>query len=200
MTCHVVLYTCLSIFCVSLTFVCAALVHWIWAFITLTTYQPIWTNYGLMNQFNSHILSVLIQNAREVDIIKMWYMLCLWSLWASFMHFTFFVSNSYIFRLSCTRLGQWAIGYVTSDGNILQTIPHNKPLFQALIDGCRESLYVSYQTHSLFIWHPACILIGCVMSTMATLYTKWEVINCGLIIHIWFVPFLPFFFSNTVNP
>lgn len=47
---------------------------------------------------------------------------------------------SYIFRLSCTRLGQWAIGYVTSDGNILQTIPHNKPLFQALIDGCREGL------------------------------------------------------------
>ena len=47
---------------------------------------------------------------------------------------------SYIFRLSCTRLGQWAIGYVTGDGNILQTIPHNKPLFQALIDGSREGL------------------------------------------------------------
>lgn len=47
---------------------------------------------------------------------------------------------SYIFRLSCTRLGQWAIGYVTADGNILQTIPHNKPLFQALIDGYREGL------------------------------------------------------------
>ena len=49
-------------------------------------------------------------------------------------------SHSYIFRLSCTRLGQWAIGYVTADGNILQTIPHNKPLFQALIDGFREGL------------------------------------------------------------
>lgn len=49
-------------------------------------------------------------------------------------------SLSYIFRLSCTRLGQWAIGYVTADGNILQTIPHNKPLFQALIDGYREGL------------------------------------------------------------
>ncbi|XP_048839105.1 LOW QUALITY PROTEIN: E3 ubiquitin-protein ligase CBL-like [Brienomyrus brachyistius] len=46
--------------------------------------------------------------------------------------------GSYIFRLSCTRLGQWAIGYVTADGNILQTIPHNKPLFQALIDGFRK--------------------------------------------------------------
>lgn len=53
------------------------------------------------------------------------------------------LSHSYIFRLSCTRLGQWAIGYVTSDGNILQTIPNNKPLFQALIDGYREGLYVN---------------------------------------------------------
>ncbi|KAG9348602.1 hypothetical protein JZ751_002340 [Albula glossodonta] len=50
--------------------------------------------------------------------------------------------GSYIFRLSCTRLGQWAIGYVTNDSNILQTIPPNKPLFQALIDGCREGFYL----------------------------------------------------------
>ncbi|KAK6316571.1 hypothetical protein J4Q44_G00119710 [Coregonus suidteri] len=50
--------------------------------------------------------------------------------------------GSYIFRQSCTRLGQWAIGYVTNDGKILQTIPHNKPLFQALIDGCREGFYL----------------------------------------------------------
>ncbi|XP_020501708.1 E3 ubiquitin-protein ligase CBL-B-B isoform X4 [Labrus bergylta] len=50
--------------------------------------------------------------------------------------------GSYIFRLSCTRLGQWAIGYVTNDGNILQTIPNNKPLFQALIDGYREGFYL----------------------------------------------------------
>ncbi|XP_054873212.1 E3 ubiquitin-protein ligase CBL-B isoform X10 [Amphiprion ocellaris] len=50
--------------------------------------------------------------------------------------------GSYIFRLSCTRLGQWAIGYVTNDCNILQTIPHNKPLFQALIDGYREGFYL----------------------------------------------------------
>lgn len=63
------------------------------------------------------------------------------------------LSDSYIFRLSCTRLGQWAIGYVTSDGNILQTIPHNKPLFQALIDGYREGLYVTCHTHS-HTWSP----------------------------------------------
>lgn len=60
--------------------------------------------------------------------------------WRRSCVFTGLVFLSYIFRLSCTRLGQWAIGYVTADGNILQTIPHNKPLFQALIDGYREGL------------------------------------------------------------
>ncbi|XP_046482856.1 E3 ubiquitin-protein ligase CBL-B isoform X2 [Neodiprion pinetum] len=50
--------------------------------------------------------------------------------------------GSYVFRLSCTRLGQWAIGYVTSDSDILQTIPHNKSLIQALLDGYREGFYL----------------------------------------------------------
>ncbi|XP_069497096.1 E3 ubiquitin-protein ligase CBL-C isoform X2 [Ambystoma mexicanum] len=50
--------------------------------------------------------------------------------------------GSYIFRQSCTRLGQWAIGYVTQDGNILQTIPQNKPLFQALMEGEKERFYL----------------------------------------------------------
>lgn len=45
------------------------------------------------------------------------------------------------YRLSCTRLGQWAIGYVTGDGEILQTIPQNKSLCQALLDGHRLVLY-----------------------------------------------------------
>ncbi|XP_072166212.1 uncharacterized protein [Diadema setosum] len=49
--------------------------------------------------------------------------------------------GSYIFRLSCTRLGQWAIGYVTQEKTILQTIPQNKSLCQALIDGNREGFY-----------------------------------------------------------
>lgn len=44
------------------------------------------------------------------------------------------------YRLSCTRLGQWAIGYVTSDGEILQTIPQNKSLCQALLDGHRQEM------------------------------------------------------------
>uniref|UniRef100_A0A8W7PWI7 E3 ubiquitin-protein ligase CBL n=1 Tax=Anopheles coluzzii TaxID=1518534 RepID=A0A8W7PWI7_ANOCL len=45
-------------------------------------------------------------------------------------------------RLSCTRLGQWAIGYVTQEGEILQTIPQNKSLCQALLDGHREGFYL----------------------------------------------------------
>ncbi|CAG5059787.1 unnamed protein product [Parnassius apollo] len=51
-------------------------------------------------------------------------------------------TGSYVFRLSCTRLGQWAIGYVTADGEILQTIPQNKSLVQALLDGYREGFYL----------------------------------------------------------
>ncbi|VDN03237.1 unnamed protein product [Thelazia callipaeda] len=50
--------------------------------------------------------------------------------------------GSYVFRLSCTRLGQWAVGYVAPDGKIYQTIPQNKSLIQALVDGSREGLYV----------------------------------------------------------
>ncbi|XP_071095696.1 E3 ubiquitin-protein ligase CBL-B-like isoform X4 [Haliotis cracherodii] len=50
--------------------------------------------------------------------------------------------GSYVFRLSCTRLGQWAIGYVTSDKQILQTIPQNKSLCQALLDGQREGFFL----------------------------------------------------------
>ncbi|KXJ26209.1 E3 ubiquitin-protein ligase CBL-B-B [Exaiptasia diaphana] len=51
-------------------------------------------------------------------------------------------AGSYIFRLSCTRLGQWAIGYVTPEHTILQTIPQNRSLCQALIDGAREGYYL----------------------------------------------------------
>ncbi|KAL5020396.1 hypothetical protein ScPMuIL_003288 [Solemya velum] len=50
--------------------------------------------------------------------------------------------GSYVFRLSCTRLGQWAIGYVTAEGQILQTIPQNKSLCQALLDGQREGFFL----------------------------------------------------------
>ncbi|CAF1180686.1 unnamed protein product [Rotaria sordida] len=49
--------------------------------------------------------------------------------------------GSYVFRLSCTRLGQWAIGYVTTQNTILQTIPQTKSLIQSLIDGEREGYY-----------------------------------------------------------
>ncbi|XP_017271010.1 E3 ubiquitin-protein ligase CBL-C isoform X2 [Kryptolebias marmoratus] len=50
--------------------------------------------------------------------------------------------GSYIFRLSCTRMGQWAIGHVTTEGDIIQTIPQNTPLYQALIQGFKEGCYL----------------------------------------------------------
>ncbi|XP_037641942.1 E3 ubiquitin-protein ligase CBL-C isoform X2 [Sebastes umbrosus] len=50
--------------------------------------------------------------------------------------------GSYIFRLSCTRMGQWAIGHVTTEGGIVQTIPQNTPLYQALIEGFKECCYL----------------------------------------------------------
>ncbi|KAI3360551.1 hypothetical protein L3Q82_002428 [Scortum barcoo] len=50
--------------------------------------------------------------------------------------------GSYIFRLSSTRMGQWAIGHVTADGSIVQTIPQNTPLYQALIQGFKEGCYL----------------------------------------------------------
>ncbi|XP_051574651.1 E3 ubiquitin-protein ligase CBL-like isoform X2 [Myxocyprinus asiaticus] len=50
--------------------------------------------------------------------------------------------GSYIFRLSCTQMGQWAIGHVANDGSIVQTIPQNRPLFQALIQGFMEGCYL----------------------------------------------------------
>lgn len=48
--------------------------------------------------------------------------------------------GTYVFRLSCTRLGQWAIGYVGKDKKIYQTIPTNKSLVQSLVDGAKEGL------------------------------------------------------------
>ncbi|XP_035278236.1 E3 ubiquitin-protein ligase CBL-C [Anguilla anguilla] len=50
--------------------------------------------------------------------------------------------GSYIFRLSCTRMGQWAIGHVAGNGVIVQTIPQNAPLCQALLKGFRDGCYL----------------------------------------------------------
>lgn len=50
--------------------------------------------------------------------------------------------GSYVFRLSCTRLGQWAIGFVTPTNTIVQTIPQSKSLYQALIDGAEDGTYI----------------------------------------------------------
>lgn len=50
--------------------------------------------------------------------------------------------GSYVYRLSCTKLGQWAIGYITDNLRILQTIIQNKSLAQALLDGERDGFYL----------------------------------------------------------
>jgi len=50
--------------------------------------------------------------------------------------------GSYVFRLSCTKLGQWAIGYVAKDHKIYQTIPSNKSLVQSLVDGAKDGFYL----------------------------------------------------------
>lgn len=50
--------------------------------------------------------------------------------------------GSYIFRLSCTKMGEWAIGHVTTEGGIIQTIPQNTPLYLALIQGFQEGCYL----------------------------------------------------------
>ncbi|CAL8247505.1 unnamed protein product [Lota lota] len=50
--------------------------------------------------------------------------------------------GSYIFRLSCTKMGQWAIGHVTKEGDIIQTIPQNTPLYQALVKGFKAGCYL----------------------------------------------------------
>lgn len=50
--------------------------------------------------------------------------------------------GSYVYRLSCTKLGQWAIGYITENFRILQTIIQNKSLAQALLDGEQDGFYL----------------------------------------------------------
>ncbi|CAI4223949.1 unnamed protein product [Auanema sp. JU1783] len=49
--------------------------------------------------------------------------------------------GSYMYRLSCTRPGQWAIGYVGQDHKIYQTIPQNKSLIIAVHEGNRDGFY-----------------------------------------------------------
>lgn len=50
--------------------------------------------------------------------------------------------GTYVFRLSCTKPGQWAIGYITEDRKIIQTIIQNKSLAQALLDGEQRGFYL----------------------------------------------------------
>ncbi|XP_061573189.1 E3 ubiquitin-protein ligase CBL-C isoform X2 [Cololabis saira] len=57
--------------------------------------------------------------------------------------------GSYIFRPSCTRMGQWAIGHVTAEGDVVQTIPQNMVLYQALIQGFKEGCYLYPDGHDV---------------------------------------------------
>jgi E3 ubiquitin-protein ligase CBL len=50
--------------------------------------------------------------------------------------------GSYVFRLSVTRPGSWAIGFVHPGGRVLQAIPEGKSLYQALIDGQNDGTYL----------------------------------------------------------
>lgn len=48
-------------------------------------------------------------------------------------------------------MGQWAIGHVTAEGTIVQTIPQNTPLYLALIQGFKEGWLINtatVQTHT----------------------------------------------------
>ena len=49
--------------------------------------------------------------------------------------------GSYCFRLSVTKPGMWAIGFVNIYGTVLQALPPNKSLYQALIDGAADGTY-----------------------------------------------------------
>jgi hypothetical protein len=51
-------------------------------------------------------------------------------------------AGSYVFRMSVTRPGLWSIGFVSPYGLILQALPTNKSLYQALIDGAADGSYL----------------------------------------------------------
>lgn len=50
--------------------------------------------------------------------------------------------GSYMFRMSATNMGNWAIGYIASDGKAYQTIPKNKSMIEALVEGVRGRFYL----------------------------------------------------------
>ncbi|KAI6215408.1 E3 ubiquitin-protein ligase CBL [Aphelenchoides besseyi] len=50
--------------------------------------------------------------------------------------------GSFMFRMSATNMGNWAIGYIANDGKTYQTIPKNKSIIEALVEGIRAKYYV----------------------------------------------------------
>lgn len=77
----------------------------------------------------------------------------------------FFFALSYIFRLSCTRMGQWAIGHVTAEATIVQTIPQNIPLHLALIEGFKEGWSIAI-THTRVICESVRVCSSATLSGM----------------------------------
>lgn len=76
-----------------------------------------------------------------------------------------YFSLSFIFRLSCTRMGQWAIGHVTAEATIVQTIPQDTPLHLALIEGFKEGWSVT-MTHTRVICECVCFCLSVTLSSM----------------------------------
>lgn len=69
-------------------------------------------------------------------------------------------------------MGQWAIGHVTVEGNIVQTIPENTPLYQALIQGFKEGWLEEKNTHTglWFIFIFVCVFSLSVLCFCACSY------------------------------
>lgn len=69
-------------------------------------------------------------------------------------------------------MGQWAIGHVTTEATIVQTIPQNTPLYLALIEGFKEGWWISItHTHSGYLGVCALSMTLCV-SVPAAIFTQ----------------------------
>lgn len=99
----------------------------------MTKYKPDWSTTGIVLEGRRY------QQQKSFCNYLIWFVKHFISSWT----FLFFCVFSYIFRLSCTRMGQWAIGYVTADCSILQTISEHTPLYQALIQGFKQGWWVN---------------------------------------------------------
>jgi E3 ubiquitin-protein ligase CBL len=80
-------------------------------------------------------------------LIDVWHILTMHPAYAVFMTYEEIMEKlkqkkpgSYLFRMSATNMGNWAVGYISSDGKAYQTIPKNKSMIEALVEGVRGKL------------------------------------------------------------